>query len=811
LKAAITPFFGGDLKIDQHHFALEPVSEVDLFSNIFSRNIIFEVNGETYFWNGQTFIQQNDEITAEYGLLYQKTTRKNKLFSVITTSYIPLDAMIEIHEIVIVNNSKKPLNLAVTTAIPLYGRSADNLRDHRHVTSLLNRIIAKDGGIYLKPSLSFDERGHKRNETVYSVFAGSDDLDRAGYIPVLDDFIGGGTMHFPKGLANVCSKECEFAGFEAMGAIAFKPYALKPGKSVSLYLNIGIHESEESARRESEKYLNAADFASGLDKVEQYFTNYCQGLGFSFASKEVSDRLDWVVLQPMLRRYFGNSFLPHHDYGRGGRGWRDLWQDLLSLTLMNDPSVRDLLLNNFRGVRIDGSNATIIGDGPGEFAADRNSITRIWSDHGAWPMLTTQIYMDTTGDLGILLSEQEYFHDRFSHYTHKASSETGSHPETGTDGKPYRGTVLEHLLLQNLVGHHNVGEHGFVRLENADWNDGLDMAAKQGETVAFTHMYASNLRVIAKYVRMLEAPKLEIMSDLLPLLEENADLGPFFDKVEHFSGEKSIIKREDLAEKLTNLAASRIEHLHKKAFHNGSYQSYFNNNGIDPDLDGGMMLTGQAMALLNETATRKQAEEIAKTTRKYLFDENCGGYRLNTDHHEILMDMGRAFGFAYGNKENGSVFSHMAIMYAYGLYEYDLVKEGREAFMTLLNQAEKREKSTLMGIPEYFNNRGVGKYSYLTGSASWLLLLLYREVFGIVFKAGVLHLEPKLTAADFIDGKAIIRTNLFSKLTKVTYFNPKALEYGEYRISSVRMGDKEVVDGLTDIDADIEVMLDEKL
>ena len=81
--------------------------------------------------------------------------------------------------------------------------------------------------------------------------------------------------------------------------------------------------------------------------------------------------MKWVCFQPYLRRLYGCSFLPHHDYGRGGRGWRDLWQDCLSLLLMDPHNVGKMIENNYGGVRIDGTNATIIGDGDGNFIADR--------------------------------------------------------------------------------------------------------------------------------------------------------------------------------------------------------------------------------------------------------------------------------------------------------------------------------------------------------------------------------------------------------------------------------------------------------
>ena len=54
--------------------------------------------------------------------------------------------------------------------IPVYGRSADNIRDHRHVTSLLHRIDTKECGVEVTPVLSFDERGHQKNDTTYFVY-----------------------------------------------------------------------------------------------------------------------------------------------------------------------------------------------------------------------------------------------------------------------------------------------------------------------------------------------------------------------------------------------------------------------------------------------------------------------------------------------------------------------------------------------------------------------------------------------------------------------------------------------------------------
>jgi cellobiose phosphorylase len=809
IKSSITPYFGGDLKLDQHHYALEPTTEVDLYNNISSRNIVFEVNGATYFLNGQTQMQQSDDLTYEVDLLSQKVIRTNKHFKLEVTSFIPTDANIELHEVKFTNISKQKLDVKITTAIPIYARSADNLRDHRHVTSLLNRIETVDQGVLVQPTLSFDERGHKQNHHVYSVFCQGEHLNVTGYIPILDDYIAGGSLHFPKGLQNLSPSGTEVSGYEAIGAISFEKLILASGESTVFYVSIGISESKAEALM-SLNYLNTETFNQALDETKAFFTTYTQGLQFTLRDKKTSEALPWVVLQPMLRRYFGNSFLPHHDYGHGGKGWRDLWQDLLALIMMNDPSVKELLFNNFAGVRIDGTNATIIGDKPGEFKADRNMIVRVWSDHGAWPLLTVKMYVDETGDLDFLLKKQTYFQDQFTHFT-KSTRPYQGNIQTDNSKRVYEGTLLEHLLLQNLVGHLNTGQNGFVRLEDADWNDGLDMAHDLGETIAFTHMYANNLRLLAGLIDSLTEEKITIFKELDELSKQKMNLSVFFDKVANFKGDQVKVNKSVLVDRLLKLAEERINLLHQKAFFDRRYQSYINNDGQNADTEQTMNLTGQAMALLSKTASQDQAIMLANTTRELLFNKELGGYHLNSNYNQVLTNMGRAYGFAYGHKENGAIFSHMVMMYAYGLYQYNLVSYGREAFYTLLDRAMDTESRVVAGIPEYFTDRGIGMYPYLTGSASWMLKLLRSEIYGLSMHLGQLTFKPKLKATDFIKHKASITTYLFNKLTTVTYVNPKNLDFGFYKVASVIVDDKETEQPITETQGKIEVILDEIL
>jgi cellobiose phosphorylase len=524
--------------------------------------------------------------------------------------------------------------------------------------------------------------------------------------------------------------------------------------------------------------------------------------------------MEWVAFQPQLRRIFGCSFLPHHDYGKGGRGWRDLWQDCLALLLTEPEGIGQLLLNNFAGVRMDGSNATIIGDAPGEFKADRNGIPRVWMDHGFWPFLTLRLYMDRTGDLKILDQKVGYFKDALS--LRAESRDAGYDPAEGVwqltqSGETYMGSVIEHLLIENVTAFYDLGEHGIIRLRGADWNDALDMAKERGESVAFSCAYAGNLRDIADYLQVYkEKTNTETVSllkelDILLSAEKEALFGDidgcrkllyqYMEAVSgKISGETSVWSIDEISQRLRAMSDALMQRIRQQEWitegAEGWFNSYYDNSGRrvegifkkDGEKNVRMMLTGQVFSVMSGAATRENIEQIIKSADAYLYDEAIGGYRLNTDFHELKTDMGRMFGFAFGEKENGAVFSHMAVMYANALYQRGFAKAGFKALDTLYRASADYTKSKIYpGVPEYFNNDGRGLYHYLTGAGSWYLLTVITEMFGIRGEAGDLVLSPNLVKAQFDEsGKAGVDVPFAGCDLTVLYHNEGGKEYGDY-------------------------------
>ena len=828
MMSAITPDLGGDIKLDQNTFLLEPVS-----SEKSSRNFwvyvegkgAWSVTGRSSKQQAKLFEDDKEDVKLTAGIMWHQVERQSQEMGLkaVMTSFVPeTEEKVELTKFEITNTSDKAQTITSTVAIPMYARSASNIRDHRHVTSLLHRTFTVKNGIMIYPTLTFDERGHNKNKIFYGALAkeevNGEMVSPVSFCPVTEEFIGrGGNFENPyyvvknQPLPYKAGEEVD--GYETVAAIRFADCTLEPGETRTYIVALGYGESEAEITELSKKYLIKKHFDKYLEETKEFWQEKIN-VSYNSADSDFDNWMHWVNFQPMLRRIYGCSFLPHHDYGKGGRGWRDLWQDCLALLIMEPEKVREMLIDNFGGVRFDGTNATIIGSKQGEFIADRNNIVRVWMDHGAWPYLTTRLYMQQTGDIEFLTEANTYFKDAQICRGEKRDdrwNDTIGNKQMTEDALPYEGTVLEHLLIQHLTSFYDVGEHNHIRLRGADWNDGLDMAEERGESVAFTALYGGNLKNLAQdikdYSDKTGKDTVSIAKEILVLLEadssiydsigeKNALLEKYCDEVGHIiSGEKTEVKCDWLADKLTEMSNWITDHIRNTEWTsdkegNSWFNGYYDNSGkaVEGDFESGvrMMLTGQVFTVMSGVATDEQVAEIAKAADKYLYDEAIGGYRLNTDFKEVKTDMGRLFGFAFGHKENGAVFSHMAVMYANALYSRGFAKEGYKVINTLYKHCADYHKSNIYpGVPEYVNQRGQGMYHYLTGAASWLLLTVLNEMYGIKGELGALKLAPKLLAEQFSNGMASATCMFRGANITVTYQNPFGLEAGEYTVKEI--------------------------
>lgn len=343
------------------------------------------------------------------------------------------------------------------------------------------------------------------------------------------------------------------------------------------------------------------------------------------------------------------------------------------------------------------------------------------------------------------------------------------------------------------------------------------MADERGESVAFSALYAGNMLEIAQLLRVLKEKehqdKIMLAEELQLLIKGDAVLYEAVDKkrtildiyckkVRHtVTGKQVEVAIDTLITDLEAKANWMIKHIRSQEWITNKagyswYNGYYDNHGqrVEGDHEKGtrMMLTGQVFTIMNQIATNEQVAEIIKAADRYLYDEAVGGYKLNTNFNEVKTDLGRMFGFAYGHKENGAVFCHMATMYANALYQRGFVKEGFKVVDTLYKHCSSFEKSRIYpGVPEYINDKGRGMYHYLTGTASWLMLTVITEMFGVKGRLGDLHFEPQLLLEQFDkEDQASIQLTFADRKLQVIYHNQNKKQASEYVVANISIDNK---------------------
>jgi len=842
MKTSVTPELKGDICSTFHTYLTAATVTEELHRNTSSRNFwIKEENQNPWSATGMSVYQKvnkwnfaNDEYSLEGKIGAFTTKRKNKNNGLLVeiTVFVPeYNGFVELLLVTVKNTGNETVTFTPTYALPIFARSADNFRDHRQVTTMFQQNFVEKYGVRVKPKIVHDEKKHSENKTNYVVLG----FDKDGNPPTdiwarLHDFIGqGGTPDNPEAVfKNLKAPELpqnQLNAHEAVGAFRFEDVTLNAGESTEFVVLHGITDVETEIDKWVATFGNAKKVKKYLNSTLKFWQETVNTVSFETGNQQFDNWVKWIAYQVKCRQVFGNSFLPDFGYGRGGRGWRDLWQDLLSIFLVDADSAKVEMLNNFKGIRIDGSNATIIGTKAGEFKADRNDIPRTWCDHGAWPVLILDFYIQQTGDYHILFQNITFWKDQFTHRSKKIDKlwkETQGNALTDINGKVYEGSLFEHILIQQLSAFFNVGEHNILLLEGGDWNDTLDMARERGESVCFHSLYAANLKTLTKILRHLKnygVKKIAILQEILLLLDRLPAQSPvdyqspeskqnrlqtYFAAVQSFvSGKKEFVSTEELIFDLETKADHIACHIRThellttdsgNCFFNGHYDNLaqpiggkrYNQTFID--------LTSQVMPIIANISKNTQTESVYFSIKENLKDVDSLGLRLCSEFKELDMNVGRITGFVYGQKEHGSKWMQQNIMLAYGLYKQGFAEYGNEVLSEVFQLSNNTEVAKIFpGVPSYFGSNNRGAYAYLTGSSSWLLLTLTTQVFGVRGEKGDLCFYPKLLKEQFdVNGNATIFCNFANHRFKIIYSNPNLLSFNNYGISKILINNEDI-------------------
>ncbi len=836
LKSYVTPEFKGDILLDYHRYLTIPKSTEDLHHSKDGRNVWLRIknkgvwscagaSSEHHLKSIKGLDDEEVEINAGIGWIRISRTNPEYKIRADLTIFIPSnDDTVELVKVEITNLDSEEAEITPFFSVPIYARSIQNLRDHRDVSTLCNRLVPNPYGVIVKPFMVHDETKCYQNAEHYTVLGFTGEGDKAvGGWGRMYDYIGeNGSMEAPEAVYNNYEaqkfEEMDLTGEETVGAVKFPTIVIKANETKEFIIVEGITEDyKEIEGWALRKYNTSAKFDAVLEETKTFWQDYVDLVKFEFPDENLNKFLKWVNFQPFLRKVFGSSYLPDYGYGTGKRYWRELWQDLLAIIIADPYSTKQDIMNNYNGVKLDGSNATLVGDKPGEFA-HRSNLGRTWSDHGVWPYFTTRLYMDLTGDLNILFDKVPYFKDNITRRgkgTDRLWTKEYGLKQKTINNEIYYGNVLEHLLIQNLTSFYNVGIHNITLLEAGDWDDTMDMARENGETVQFTAFYAANLKGICELLKALQEKgiqTIDVFEEMLVLFDrlhgqkkvDYADyrqkqgrLQEYYDILDNGISGKTVkvnidalvndlTAKSEFAAKLVN-SQEFITVDNEDSFYNAYYTDTFKMLGGKNDAGTvNISLTPQAYLMVLGLTSQDRAREIHKSVDKYLRNE-FGGYILRSDHKDLnLIDvMGRGFGLAFKTRENGGQYNHMAVKYMNGLYTNNLVKEGYDVFSTLTGLCMNSAQSRIFpGVPASIDSKSArGSYNYLTGSGSWLIFSIITEIFGIKSVLGELNISPKLVKEQFIGEKEIKVDFIYLKKNMTLIVrNAGGLDWGEYKL-----------------------------
>ncbi|MFO7617536.1 MAG: hypothetical protein R6V75_09815, partial [Bacteroidales bacterium] len=262
MKSFVTPELKGDICGAFDQYLTVPVVTEDLHRTLNSR----------YFWvlmedmppwsvNGLGSWQQSlkwsesaekSEITARPGTFILRRFHPLVPLEAEITIIVPAGPdRVELWQVKLINRGEVPLRITPFAALPLFGRSADNLRDHRQVTTMFQKGWRNPFGVRIKPNIIHDETGHKVNKTSYFVYG----CDERGNKPEriwsrMQDFIGeGGTLANPeavwKNLPEPEVTEAQRNGRETVAALGFAEISLEPGSESTYLVVVGITEEDD--------------------------------------------------------------------------------------------------------------------------------------------------------------------------------------------------------------------------------------------------------------------------------------------------------------------------------------------------------------------------------------------------------------------------------------------------------------------------------------------------------------------------------------------------------------------------------------
>lgn len=698
-----------------------------------------------------------------------------------TSVFLPVEGKAECWEVRLRNASGRDRVVDVALVLPLFAGSRAYVEYHRDVVRLYNKPLVRGGRVEIANGLEWIEGRSGPSALRYVAAAALDGAAAPDRVWTdREDLLGGrGEWTRPEAILADRAPRLSGLGRELVAAFEWRGVRLPAGGARTLALSAGVADDGAEADRIA-ALASPAAVAEARRAVAAFWAERTGAVRIRTADPDLDSSWNrWWLHQALVRHWFGNTGHPQFDYGSDFSGWREIWQDLMATTPLDPEAAREASLYVLTGVRPDGTNATRFFTRTGRFGSDE--VNGLWCDHPYWTLQAVRQIVDETGDLQYLVDrEVGWFRDAFRARGDRkdAAWPAGTIGEApAADGRPLRGTVLEHLLVQSLGMYHDCGDRGLLKLRRADWNDAVDQV-HGGENVVFSCGLVRNLRLLAETVDEIAArlglPEITLFEAAARLVSPGANDGAARGRRERMreflaeadaapSARRVAVPAADLARDLREKADALTRVVREVAYNGEYFFGYIQADGrpIEETGESKIHLMAQTYALYTDAVRGAEVDRLVEAVFRLLGDPK-GGLRLNAPAYTRFDPaIGRITGFAPGTKENAAVFNHANLYFMHAMLLRRRAAEAWRVFRGIATCWRPRGATAGPHLPEYWISSdhphlaGRAEYPLLTGTGPWTRLVVPRHLFGVRGDLDGLRIDPCLPDDDVVRDSTI--------------------------------------------------------
>lgn len=653
-----------------------------LYTDRPGRYVFLRDNDTSDYWspNWQPLCKEGQDFECRHGLGYTTILATVNDIYVEITYFVPRHYPAEIWKVTLRNKSNNKRNLSVFPLVELalgdfhmelLFRNISSLFNKTYYDEKLNAIIGKKG-----------TWGWSRQYPYQSFFASSLDVD--GYDCVKERFFGKYEIYDrPNVLVKGRCTNSHCSGENSVCVLQHN-ITLQPGEEMKFSIMFGLTKSDDEANAIIDKYSDLDEVDAELDAIKKFWSNVVNTIRVK-TPDHYFDRLVnvWLKYQLYTTNYWSRSPSFYHE-GTGGRGYRDSCQDAESITSL-DSEYTKKKLEDIAGMHFkNGQTAPGWSDDYGAFDSPRIS------DHPVWYCFTLSSYVKETGDYDFLNKVVSYM-----------------------DGGA--GTMLDHAVRNLNYIYSNRGKHGLPYIGHADWNDAIDAADPQAESVWLGIALVRGSKTMAKLAEAIGNDEL----------------------------------KQDMLKKAENMTKIINENAWDGEWYLRMFTKHDESIGSSKCKEGKVFLNPQSWAILAGVCEGERKRKVLRTIDEKL-DSEYGPVLLSPAYTHPNESIGRITKFSPGTKENAAVFCHAV---AFKIAVDCLEKRGDKGYTSLRAimpnnkeyehyKAEPYVFAEFLVGPDHPYLFGEGAFTWLTGAAGWIFMIATEWMLGARKEFGGLLIDP---------------------------------------------------------------------